>query len=349
MDDTERTAKIAELERLRAEARQLEDQLERAAEQPWQASGYYAAYYATAGFVLGMFGAAASLLFNVIGATLFGKHPLELIRVYLTFPLGERALTLSAERRSIRLAPGRGVLPCTWGPAMLLGVPFHMLMTRFASGGAGSATSLGDGFLLLMWLINFYGILIWLQPLLFGGNWIVEQIPIWVAMLTHLSFGVTMGLLYPLGLYKPYRLADGALMSAPVESQTSQQEADLPPRGGLVNERLVFWYFVASLAYLFISMLGGILVALQLVHWNPFQGIEWLAPGRWRMVHTNAIAYGFPGQRLSGGLALGDSPVDAPPGGPPGTLVLHLLSPGRWSCSPRLPGSLWVRPFRTIR
>jgi hypothetical protein len=206
MDDTERTAKIAELERLRAEARQLEDQLERAAEQPWRASGYYAAYYATAGFMLGMFGAAASLLFNIIGATLFGKHPLELIRVYLTFPLGERALSLSAEdgRAGLLLALGC----CLYlGTGMLLGVPFHMLMTRFAAGASLVPRLIwATVFSLLIWLINFYGILNWLQPLLFGGNWIVEQIPIWVAVLTHLSFGLTMALLYPLGLYEPYRL-----------------------------------------------------------------------------------------------------------------------------------------------
>ena len=36
--------------------------------------------------------ALASLLFNVVGASLFDKHPLRLIQVYLTFPLGEKAL-----------------------------------------------------------------------------------------------------------------------------------------------------------------------------------------------------------------------------------------------------------------
>ena len=198
--------KARQLEQLRSEARQLEDEMQRETHGYWQASGYYAAYYATAGFVLGMFGAAASLLFNVIGATLFGKHPLELIRVYLTFPLGERALTLSPEsgQSGLLLAVGCCLYLAT---GMLLGVPFHLLMTRFAS-GAGLAQRLlwAVGFSLVVWVVNFYGILIWLQPLLFGGNWIVEQIPVWVAILTHLSFGVTMGLLYPLGIYKPYRL-----------------------------------------------------------------------------------------------------------------------------------------------
>lgn len=61
----------------------------------------------------------------------------------------------------------------------------------------------------------------------------------------------------------------------------------------LVEERLVRWYFWMALLFLGISMLGGILMAAQLIHWNPFNGAELLSPGRWRMVHTNAIAYGF--------------------------------------------------------
>ena len=78
------------------------------------------------------------------------------------------------------------------------------------------------------------------------------------------------------------------------------QASSVPPtadaavsHGNLVEERLVCWYFVAALCYLFISLAGGLLVALQLVQWNPLQGIEYLSPGRWRMIHTNAIAYGF--------------------------------------------------------
>ncbi len=61
----------------------------------------------------------------------------------------------------------------------------------------------------------------------------------------------------------------------------------------LVDQELVKGYFLAGLTFLTISMIAGILVALQLVHWNPLDGIEVLSPGRWRMIHTNAIAYGF--------------------------------------------------------
>jgi cytochrome c oxidase cbb3-type subunit 1 len=68
---------------------------------------------------------------------------------------------------------------------------------------------------------------------------------------------------------------------------------DEPRPAQLVEERLVAWYFVAALVYMFISLLGGFLVAFQLIRHNPFDGWEVLSPGRWRMVHTNAIAYGF--------------------------------------------------------
>ncbi len=55
--------KQQELERLRAQAQQLEAEIvKEQAEKGWRASGYYTAYYATAGFVLGIFGAMASLL-----------------------------------------------------------------------------------------------------------------------------------------------------------------------------------------------------------------------------------------------------------------------------------------------
>jgi cytochrome c oxidase cbb3-type subunit 1 len=76
-------------------------------------------------------------------------------------------------------------------------------------------------------------------------------------------------------------------MTAPSTSSAAPRHADL------VEERLVVWFFAAALTYLTISMLAGILMALQLVHWNPLPGVELLSPGRWRMVHTNAVAYGF--------------------------------------------------------
>jgi len=66
-----------------------------------------------------------------------------------------------------------------------------------------------------------------------------------------------------------------------------------PRHEDLVDERLVRWFYYAALTYLSISMIAGLLVAFQLVNWNCLNGIELLSPGRWRMVHTNAVAYGF--------------------------------------------------------
>jgi hypothetical protein len=194
------------LAELREQVIELEEELSRApqAEPQWQATGYYTAYYATTGFMLGGIAAINSLLFNIVGALLFGKQPLELIRVYLTFPMGEQALDYSAVDNGLILAIGCCLYIAT---GMLYGILFQIVLTRFMAD-----SSLGMKFLavsllaLAVWLVNFYGILSWLQPLLFGGQWIVEQIPWWVAALTHLVFGWTMLIVYPLGRYTPYRL-----------------------------------------------------------------------------------------------------------------------------------------------
>ena len=92
------------------------------------------------------------------------------------------------------------------GTGMLLGVPFHLLLAWFTSKKQlairyGVATILAAS----MWVVHFYLILYWLQPLLFDGNWIVERIPWWIGLVTHLIYGWTMAVVYPLGEYKPYR------------------------------------------------------------------------------------------------------------------------------------------------
>jgi cytochrome c oxidase cbb3-type subunit 1 len=90
--------------------------------------------------------------------------------------------------------------------------------------------------------------------------------------------------------------------AAPTTTLPDTAREPAAEQGRLVNERIVLWFFLAALVYLFISMLAGILMALQLVSWNPLAGIELLSPGRWRMVHTNAIAYGFLANAFLGAL-----------------------------------------------
>lgn len=69
--------------------------------------------------------------------------------------------------------------------------------------------------------------------------------------------------------------------------------APAPRHEDLVDEKIVIAYYLAALTFMTISMTAGILMALQLVHWNPLNGVELFSPGRWRMIHTNAVAYGF--------------------------------------------------------
>jgi hypothetical protein len=48
------------------------------------------------------------------------------------------------------------------------------------------------------------------------GNWITnpQYLPWWVAAATHLVFGWTIAVLYPLGVYTPYRSPAGELKAA---------------------------------------------------------------------------------------------------------------------------------------
>ncbi len=65
------------------------------------------------------------------------------------------------------------------------------------------------------------------------------------------------------------------------------------PESQLVHYDLVKHHFVFGVTFLFVGLLAGFLYSLQFIHHYPFEGIEWLSAARVRMLHTNAIAYGF--------------------------------------------------------
>ena len=208
-------AKRARLADLRTETARLEAELDAAVDaglegagvsrNDWANQGYYLTYYATSGFFLGIVGALASLMFNIIGATLAGKDPLQLIRVYLTFGLGGKALD-PAFNDSLALAMGCVLYIAT---GMLLGVIFQVVLGKYAAkSGLPGRFAWASAIAVIVWLVNFYGLISWLQPLLFGGNWIVDnaRLPWWVALATHLVFGWTMALIFPWGEFHPYRL-----------------------------------------------------------------------------------------------------------------------------------------------
>jgi len=204
-------AKQKRLAELQAEAARLEAEVEAEAfaegVRDWAKRGYYLTYYATAGFFLGMVAALTSLMFNIVGATVAGKDPLQLIRVYLTFGLGGKALDPAFDD-GLALAMGCVLYIAT---GMLLGIVFHVILSRYApTVGLGGRLVWASAIAIAVWLFNFYAVLSWLQPLLFGGNWITSTDPVylpwWVALATHLVFGWTMALVYPWGVYQPYRL-----------------------------------------------------------------------------------------------------------------------------------------------
>lgn len=153
----------------------------------WPPSGFYLAWHVLFGMMLGAVGALVSLLANVAGAPIFGQRPLELIRVYLTFPMGARALTTE---EGFLLFVGCVLYLVT---GALYGILFHLVMQLFfgdASRGKRFVVATFMG--LALWIINFYFILSWLQPMLQGDNWIVRMIPFWVGALTHLAFAWTL-------------------------------------------------------------------------------------------------------------------------------------------------------------
>jgi len=202
------------LDSLKAQVKSLETDLA-ASDIPreWKPRGFYSMYYVTVGFVLGGFAAMVSLLFNVIGSTVAGKYPLEIIRVYLTFPLGEKALPLGSQTGTSPFVIDDGLILalgcCLYiGTGMVLGSLFHAVIARFAEDKSMAVkliwgTALGT----VVWFVNYYLILSWLQPSMFGGNWITDgnYLPWWVALATHIVFGWSMALMEQFVAYVPYK------------------------------------------------------------------------------------------------------------------------------------------------
>jgi cytochrome c oxidase cbb3-type subunit 1 len=70
---------------------------------------------------------------------------------------------------------------------------------------------------------------------------------------------------------------------------TAPDEAELP----LVDKQMVKWHLVAAVGFFLTAIFAGAFYGLQLDKLYPFPGVELASPGRVRMLHTNAVAYGF--------------------------------------------------------
>jgi hypothetical protein len=193
-------AKKEELFRLESAAERLRTELHQAEHAgEWPPRGYYLLFHIQAGMILGLIGGAVSLLFNVIGSLVVVQHPLQLIRVYLTFPLGEAALQMDS---GVALAIGCCLYLFT---GALYGIGFHVVMSRFfPDANRAMHFSIASAMGVALWVVNYYAILSWLQPMLFGGAWIVEMVPWWVAAATHLVFAWTMAAIDYWGRFESY-------------------------------------------------------------------------------------------------------------------------------------------------
>jgi hypothetical protein len=211
-------AKPAESETRPAPARSWNEELADVIATPpptWQEPEYDAFHYARVGLLLGLLGGCTSLVVNVIGSVLWPaisgapQHPLRLIQVFLTFPLGESALQLDS---GLVLALGCVLYLIT---GMLYGMLFALAISYILPHAGLTVRLMACSILALaVWAVNFYLLISWLQPLLLGGRWIAELIPWWVAAITHLVFGWTVATLYP--------IARPVLREATVENQTAR-------------------------------------------------------------------------------------------------------------------------------
>lgn len=69
--------------------------------------------------------------------------------------------------------------------------------------------------------------------------------------------------------------------------------APMPIDAPLANKKLVQWHVSAGMTWLGIALLAGLLYSMQLLQLWPLPKLAVLSPGRFRMVHTNLIAFGF--------------------------------------------------------
>lgn len=68
---------------------------------------------------------------------------------------------------------------------------------------------------------------------------------------------------------------------------------ETPKYQDLVMMPLVKWHFLCGFIFLLVAMIAGLMFSLQFLQKYPFAGIEVFSPGRWRLIHTSGVAYGF--------------------------------------------------------
>jgi hypothetical protein len=190
-----------EIEEHRLAIARLEEELVQlpAPAAPWPPSGFYVTFYLVAGLMLGTMGALNSFLFNVVGSFVVNQDPMQILRVLGTFFIGKEALTTD-DMTFLML-----VMLTHLSVGAVAGALFHLVLNLFWPDlPVFRLLLVSAGFGVALWLVSFYGVISWLQPLLVGEAYILHMLPVWVALLTHIVYGLTLGLLQPTGKFVPY-------------------------------------------------------------------------------------------------------------------------------------------------
>jgi hypothetical protein len=159
-------------------------------------------YYVLIGIVTSIYAAWVSLGLSILWWLSLGQEPFKLLRVYATFFQGAEALTLDANLGIVIVLAL--VLHSVTGA--IVGTPLFVVYHRFFPGQSSALRAVNGAWLgILIWVINFYAILTWLQPMMLKGlaytgeprAYIVENMPWWAAALTHLCFTEVITLMQP--------------------------------------------------------------------------------------------------------------------------------------------------------
>lgn len=192
---------LREIEQHRAAIIELEARLQEPVTNSWPPVGFYLTFYIVAGVTIGILGSVATFLFNVVGSLLVKQDPLQFLRISGTVFLGPKALTTDDLNFFMLVA----IVHFSVGASA--GVVFQAFVSRYVPDRPPLQIVLGGVYGLLMWIVNFYFVIAWLQPRLVGQAYVLELMPAWIAALTHLIYGLTIGALQPLGRFVPYRPA----------------------------------------------------------------------------------------------------------------------------------------------
>ncbi|HYR83357.1 MAG TPA: hypothetical protein VE422_04685 [Terriglobia bacterium] len=146
-------------------------------------------YFATVGLAAGFLGSLVKLVSNMIGASIMDLDPLKLLRVYATIKEGPAALVAN---NGISLLDAF-LMHLVVGS--IFGAIFMIIMSNRSSFPKLTAfLSAGVAYGLAIWIITFYLLLSWIQPLVNGSAYIVNETPWWVAAGSHALYGFTVAL-----------------------------------------------------------------------------------------------------------------------------------------------------------